>query len=192
MKKLIDLRAELKVPKSQYNSFGKYNYRSQEDILEAVKPLLKKYGLHLNITDEVVEVGGRVYVKAFVSIKDGDEIVTSTGYAREPENKKGMDESQITGTASSYARKYALNALFLIDDTRDADTDEYKHQANKASSEQVTLRREIEDMLISGENIIKEDVAEWTRKHLNDPADKLKKIKEKLSAHIHEVQDGAA
>lgn len=122
MKKLIDLRSELSVPKNHFNAFGKYNYRNQEDILEAVKPLLKKYGLLLTITDTVVEVCGRVYVEARVQIKDGEEIVTAQGFAREPENKKGMDESQITGTASSYARKYALNALFLIDDTKDADS----------------------------------------------------------------------
>lgn len=130
--KLIALIAELKAPKNQRNNFGKYNYRSAEDILEAVKPLALKYSLLPNLTDEVVIVGDRYYVKATASITDGETTFKSTGYARESDVKKGMDSSQITGTASSYARKYAMNGLYLIDDTKDADTDEYKQteQAN--------------------------------------------------------------
>lgn len=117
-----DIQHKLKAPKGQYNSFGKYNYRSCEDILEGVKPLLKEHNLALLIDDEIVQIGERYYVKATAKITDGREIVSATAYAREPDTKKGMDESQITGATSSYARKYALNALLCIDDTNDADT----------------------------------------------------------------------
>ena len=117
-----DIQHKLKAPKGQYNSFGKYNYRSCEDILEVVKPLLKEHNLALLIDDEIVQIGERYYVKATAKITDGREIVSATAYAREPDTKKGMDESQITGATSSYARKYALNALLCIDDTKDADT----------------------------------------------------------------------
>lgn len=120
MKKLSEIQMKLKTPKGQYNSFGKYKYRSCEDILEAVKPILD--GATLTLSDDIVEVGGRIYVKAVATIKDGEESVSVTAFAREAETKKGMDESQITGMASSYARKYALNGLFLIDDTKDSDT----------------------------------------------------------------------
>lgn len=123
---LAAVQAALKAPKSQYNSFGKYKYRSCEDILEAVKPLLKEHGLTLVLYDELTECGGRIYIEANVRVTDiesGDSI-SACAFAREPETKKGMDDSQITGTASSYARKYALNGLFCIDDTKDADTEE--------------------------------------------------------------------
>ena len=133
MDALKKIQAELKAPKGQYNSFGKYYYRSAESILEAVKPLLAKYGAELTLSDDIIEVGGRIYVKAIATITDGTGKVTATAFAREPEEKKGMDGSQITGTASSYARKYALNGLFLIDDTKDADTDEYHNQTTEPS-----------------------------------------------------------
>ncbi len=127
--KLLNVQTELKAPKSQYNSFGKYTYRSAEDIVEAVKPLAKTHRILLTISDEVIETAGRIYIKATAAVFDVDSperMISCTAYAREPESKKGMDDSQITGTASSYARKYALNGLFAIDDTKDADTDEYK------------------------------------------------------------------
>jgi hypothetical protein len=117
--KLASIQQTLKAPKGQMNTFGKYKYRSCEDILEAVKPLLGD--LVLTISDDIVEVGGRVYVKATVSLSSGSGNVLTTAFARESETKKGMDDSQITGSASSYARKYALNGLFCIDDTKDAD-----------------------------------------------------------------------
>ena len=120
--KLSQIQSEVKAPKGQFNSFGKYHYRSCEDIVEAVKPILNKHGFALLLNDEVTEVGGRVYVKATATITDGKESYAATAFAREEETKKGMDASQITGTASSYARKYALNGLFAIDDTKDADT----------------------------------------------------------------------
>jgi hypothetical protein len=122
MKKLIEIQNKLKCPKSQYNSFGKYNYRNCEDILEAVKPLCSAAGLLLTLDDEIVCVGNRLYVKATATLKDGETSLSVSAYAREAESKKGMDEAQITGACSSYARKYALNGLFLIDDTKDADS----------------------------------------------------------------------
>ena len=153
MKELMQIQAELKAPKGRYNSFGKYKYRSCEDILEAVKPLLAKCGCTMTITDEIVEVGGRIYVKATASIKTDADEVSVTAFAREPDAKKGMDESQITGTASSYARKYALNGLFLIDDTKDADTDEYAMQNGaqdiKTKKIDATKAKALEVMLLS-------------------------------------------
>jgi hypothetical protein len=122
MEKLIKIQNKLKAPKGQTNSFGGYKYRSCEDILEAVKPLCVAEGVLLTITDDIVMVGERVYVKATASINDGNIVYAVTAYAREALTKKGQDESQITGAASSYARKYALNGLFLIDDTKDADS----------------------------------------------------------------------
>jgi hypothetical protein len=123
MKELIAIQSTLNAPKGQYNAFGKYKYRSCEDILGAVKPLLNKFGCTLTISDDVVMVGTRIYIKATATITNsaGEKEVT-TAYAREEEQKKGMDGSQVTGAASSYARKYALNGLFAIDDTKDADT----------------------------------------------------------------------
>lgn len=126
--KLLQIQSELKVPKGQYNSFGKYRYRSGEDILEAVKPVNAKYGLLLHLKDEPVLIGDWHYIKATATITDGKDTLSVEAYARESLTKKGMDDSQITGTASSYARKYALNGLYLIDDTKDADTDEYQQQ----------------------------------------------------------------
>lgn len=133
MDALIKIQQELKAPKGQYNSFGKYKYRSAEDILEAVKPLLGKYNAQLTLSDEIIAVGDRVYVKAVATFTDGTAAEMVSAFAREPDDKKGMDASQITGTASSYARKYALNGLFLIDDTKDADTDEYAKQTGKGT-----------------------------------------------------------
>lgn len=120
--KLLSIQTELKAPKSQFNSFGKYHYRNCEDILEALKPLLKKYEATFFMSDEVVAIGNRIYIKATAKFIDGDIITTANGYAREDESKKGMDACQVSGAASSYARKYALNALFLIDDTKDSDS----------------------------------------------------------------------
>lgn len=134
--KLIKVQSELKAPKSKYNSFGKYKYRSLEDILEGVKPLLAKHKATLTISDDVVQIGERYYLQAratFIDTEDGN-IISNTALARESADKKGMDDSQISGTASSYARKYALNGLFLIDDTKDADTDE-AHIENEARAE---------------------------------------------------------
>lgn len=123
MKRLIDIQKKLKAPKNQYNSFGKYKYRSCEDILEGVKPLLAEVGLALVLSDEICLIGDRYYVKATAQLFDEENrvIFGASALAREEETKKGMDGSQVTGAASSYARKYALNGLFAIDDTKDAD-----------------------------------------------------------------------
>ena len=131
MDKLALIQKELKAPKSNFNSFGKYKYRSCEDILEAVKPLLAKNGCFLTLSDDIVMVGDRIYVKATATYREGKEELIVTAFAREEAEKKGMDASQVTGTASSYARKYALNGLFLIDDTKDADTDEFVQETQK-------------------------------------------------------------
>lgn len=122
IEKIVAIQSELKAPKGQYNSFGKYNYRSCEDILEGVKPLLAKHGLVLTIRDGIELIGDRFYVKATATITDGKEQLSTEAYARESAEKKGMDASQVTGATSSYARKYALNGLLAIDDTKDADT----------------------------------------------------------------------
>lgn len=136
--KLSSIQEELKAPKNAYNSFGKYNYRSCEDILEGLKPVLKKYKATLFISDSLELIGDRYYVKAAVRLVDIEtgETVENTAYAREELDKKGMDWSQITGATSSYARKYALNGMFLIDDTKDADTDEYQNQQNKKGAKE--------------------------------------------------------
>lgn len=139
--KLAAVQQELKAPKDKKNTFAGYTYRSAEGILEAVKPVLKKYGATITLSDEIVEIGGRIYVKATAKFIDfsAEMKITSvemtfsggisvTAFAREAETKKGLDDAQITGTASSYARKYALNGLLLIDDTKDPDTDEYQKQ----------------------------------------------------------------
>jgi hypothetical protein len=129
-KKLIEVQNELKAPKNQRNKFGKYNYRSCEDILEAVKPLLKKHGLTQIISDDAVCIDGWHYIKSTITLycnEDGKELECS-GMARESETKKGMDAAQITGSASSYARKYALNGLYAIDDTKDADSMDNKEE----------------------------------------------------------------
>ena len=137
LNELIKIQSTLKCNKSQFNKFGNYHYRSCEDILEAVKPLLQKHDCVLTLSDELVNIGERYYIKAAATIKNSNgEEETVNAYAREPLSAKGMSDSQITGTASSYARKYALNGLFLIDDTKDADTNAYKEQQQVVEEEQ--------------------------------------------------------
>ena len=127
IKSLIEIQAELKAPKDKTNTFGKYKYRSCESILEAVKPLLKKHGLVIRMTDKPVNIGERYYIEATVTLlNESGAGVSTTAYAREADGKSGMDPAQLTGACSSYARKYALNGLFAIDDTKDADTEEYQ------------------------------------------------------------------
>lgn len=170
-KKLCSIQSELKAPKGQYNNFGKYKYRSCEDILESVKPLLKKYGCVLSFTDEVVLIGDRYYIKATAMLTDTETecAIGTVAFAREPDEKKGMDESQITGTASSYARKYALNGLFCIDDTKDADTDEYQEQTKKVTKTK-TVTKTVEILcegckrpVEAGGNMTAEQVAEASK-----------------------------
>lgn len=153
--KLLNIQQELKAPKNQRNNFGGYNYRSCEDILEAVKPLLKANNCVLTIEDELVHVGERYYIRATATIADASkptDFYSNVAYAREPESKKGADESQITGACSSYARKYALNGLFCIDDVKDADATnthdkgEAKAEVKKASPKQIeVINKIIED-----------------------------------------------
>lgn len=133
--KLSQIQGELKSPKSQTNNFGKYKYRSCEDILESVKPHLQTHGLILTLSDLIVNVGDRYYIEATAKLTDGKDVVQTCALAREPISKKGADESQITGTASSYARKYALNGLFCIDDTKDADTMDNKKSTRDVAKE---------------------------------------------------------
>ena len=137
--KLAAIQQELNAPKGQYNSFGKYNYRSCEDILEAVKPLLKKYEVTLILSDKVESYGDRVYVQAtarLIDLQDGAEEISNTAYAREENEKKGMDASQVTGASSSYARKYALNGLFCIDDNKDSDKTNVEEDKGENKEEQ--------------------------------------------------------
>lgn len=130
--RLSEIQSKLNAPKNQKNTFGGYSYRSCEDILQAVKPLL--LGLVITINDDIVGVGDRIYVKSTATITDGENSISTTAFAREAATKKGMDDSQITGSTSSYARKYALNALLLIDDNKDADSHENRdHQAQQKS-----------------------------------------------------------
>jgi hypothetical protein len=130
--KLNKIQTELKAPKGQMNKFGNYRYRSCEDIMEAVKPLLAETKTILVISDDIVQVGDRIYVMAKVTFTDGEGTITNQAYAREEESKKGMDSSQVTGASSSYARKCALNGLFAIDDSKDADTDEHVNATKPA------------------------------------------------------------
>lgn len=133
IEKLSKIQQEMKAPKNLWNKFGNYSYRNAEGILEALKPFEEKYKVAVVLHDDVFHVGDRYYIKSTATLYDTetDESITTSALARESESKKGMDDSQITGTASSYARKYALNGLFLLDDTKDADTDEYQKQTQQ-------------------------------------------------------------
>ena len=162
--KLMNIQKELKAPKGQYNSFGKYKYRSCEDILESVKPLLEKYKVTIILTDKLEQIGERYYIRAKAMLIDteSNNSIENTAYAREEETKKGMDGSQITGTSSSYARKYALNGLLLIDDTKDADTDEFTKENNKGKTKEEPKEKKITpgqlkvlSKLYTGDNLVK-------------------------------------
>lgn len=156
--KLLNIQAELKAPKSQRNNFGKYNYRSCEDILEAVKPFLKKEKCVLVINDEVEKIENRYYLKAVVNLIDVEngESIKASAFAREEETKKGMDGSQITGASSSYARKYALNGLFAIDDTKDSDaTNQHDKKQNTAKQQSIIKQQIAEILKVKGINFDK-------------------------------------
>lgn len=184
--RLVCVQTELKAPKNQFNKFGGYHYRSCEDILEAVKPLCKKYGLVLTISDEVQAIGDRTYVVAKASVHDaeGESPIfcgTATGYAREAATKKGMDEAQITGAASSYARKYALNGLFLIDDTKDPDA--FDDEATKAAAKTAAPTEQAqpkESRSLTEYKKLMIIIQEW--------ADKTNRDAEKAKAHIEKKQ----
>lgn len=155
--KLMNIQQELKAPKGQYNSFGKYAYRSCEDILEAVKPLLKKEKVVLTISDELQYIGNRYYIKATVTLIDteSEATISNSAYAREEETKKGMDGSQITGASSSYARKYALNGLFGIDDNKDSDTANIQSKEEKEDKKASPKQIELIQKYYQGENLTK-------------------------------------
>ena len=155
--KLMNIQQELKAPKSQYNDFGKYAYRSCEDILEAVKPLLKKEKVVLTISDELQYIGNRYYIKATATLIDteSEAIISNSAYAREEETKKGMDGSQITGASSSYARKYALNGLFGIDDNKDSDTTNIQSKEEKEDKKASPKQIELIQKYYQGENLTK-------------------------------------
>lgn len=180
--KLLNIQRELKAPKGQYNNFGGYKYRSCEDILEAVKPLLNANKCILTIADSIEQIGNRYYILAKATLLDAesDETIVNTAYAREEESKKGQDGAQITGTASSYARKYALNGLFCIDDTKDADTDEHAKQTGaepkqekKASAKQIELLKKI--AAEQGKALDENAVKEWSMKKASDFISKYNK-----------------
>ena len=202
---LNKIQSELKAPKGQYNKFGKYSYRSCEDILEALKPHLLKYGCVVTLTDDMQLIGERYYLKATATITDADsgKSVSNVALAREDKERAGMSESQITGTASSYARKYALNGLFLIDDTKDADTDAYHEQTTdekqKEDPKVAAAKAKANDvkkllMKISGDKAIAQQV--WNEQYKADAGDIVKmnealiELQDKLR-RIEEMQNDA-
>lgn len=166
--KLLAIQTKLKAPKGQYNSFGKYSYRSAEDILEAAKPLNAEQGVLLTITDEIKEVGGRIYVVATATVSDGTDELKVSAFAREPENKKGMDESQITGATSSYARKYALNGLYAIDDNKDADTNEHKQQQENAPKKQPAQKQQQKQQQQQEKGFTEQELHELVEKYVRN------------------------
>ena len=176
IQKLLKVQAELKAPKGQYNKFGGYKYRSQEDILEAVKPLLNENGLMLTISDSIERIEDRYYIKATCAVTDGEKTIEVSAYAREPLSKKGMDDSQITGAASSYARKYALNGLFLIDDTKDADA-VHKHDNSDVTKDLAEALDKVQT--ISGLNELN-TFGDYPREAWKANADKAKQVIAKL------------
>jgi len=188
--KLNKIQTELKAPKGQYNSFGKYKYRSCEDILEAIKPFLTETKTVLTINDEIVFIGNRFYVKATAVLADCENensFIHNTAFAREDDSKKGMDGSQITGASSSYARKYALNGLFAIDDTKDADTDENaKQQRNstrtqepeRITKEDVQLLRDLcEQKGLDPDSVFPNGVENLTVEQMKEAYNKIGKLK---------------
>ena len=185
--KLLNIQSILKCNKGQYNSFGKYYYRSCEDILEAAKPICHVNGCTLTLSDEITMIGERFYIKAVATLTDIEtgEQYQNVAYAREETEKRGMDGSQITGTASSYARKYCLNGLFCIDDTKDADTDEYRQQTQHKQTPQKTSKEKAELEALAkrkGADLKKAfqyfEVADF--EHLSQP--QLEKLKAQLEA----------
>ena len=188
-KKLIEVQSKLKAPKNQYNSFGKYSYRNCEDILEALKPILKEVGATIIISDKVVSVNERYYVKATVKFIDTEtgEVVEASANAREEDNKKGMDSSQLTGSTSSYARKYALNGLFAIDDTKDSDFTNTHDKEDKKKTLEVISEAQAKRiyMLAKGKdtNMVKQILANYGFNESRDiTKDKYNYICEQIEA----------
>lgn len=208
--KLTFVQSELKAPKGQYNTFGKYNYRSCEDILEGLKPLLLKYKLAMFLTDEIIDKNNRFYVKStikLINIEKTEEFITVDSYAREEENKKGMDGSQVTGASSSYSRKYALNGLFAIDDTKDSDfTSGLNKEENKSENKSTVKKEEdkttennyisenqIKRMFVLAKGLTKEKVLEIIKKYGYESSKNIKKtdynkICEEIEANKNDKQ----
>ena len=157
--KLMRIQTELKAPKNLYNSFGKYKYRNAEGILEALKPLEEKYKVSFILQNEMIVLGDRIYVKAIATIMDVDteEMISTTAYAREAEAKKGMDEAQVTGATSSYANKYCLNMLLLLDDTKDVDSEEYQAQVKQPTAQKKAETKPTQDSRVLLREYIKEN-----------------------------------
>lgn len=192
IEKLNEIQQELKVPKSQRNDFGKYNYRSCEDILESVKPILGKTKTVLTITDEVVAIGNDNYVKAIATLFFEDEKLEVSALAKEAKEQKGMSSAQITGATSSYARKYALNGLFAIDDTKDADTQDNASVTPKTAPKSVETTEKV-SIRQKAENDIKNEDDVFGLNNLNTKIQQSKLItdkdKEELSFIINEKLD---
>lgn len=199
LEKLCNIQTELKAPKNQRNNFGKYNYRSCEDILEAIKPLLEKFRLVISLSDNVMLVGERYYVQVVATLTDvkTGEHISTTAFAREEEQKKGMDGSQITGTASSYARKYALNGLFAIDDAKDSDytnthnnNDTERNRANRTQNKStITLNMAKDIEVTAGEfkgktlwEVANEDLSIINNWYMSAKGDRKKALKLILDA----------
>ena len=186
--KLAIIQQELIAPKNQYNSFGKYNYRSCEDILEGLKPCLRNVRAAVTVSDEVVQIGERYYIKATATLHDAEsnESISNTAYAREDEGKKGMDVSQVTGATSSYARKYALNGLFCIDDVKDADTRDNRQNEAKEQKQAEEHQKEFENSVVS-EVKVKALVAKCEKEGV-DTAKILKLYKVKSFSELTELK----
>ena len=187
-KKLSLIQAELKAPKNLYNKFGQYYYRNAESIQEALKPFEVKYGVTTILNDSIEEIGGRVYVKATATIFDTEtgESIEVSAYAREAETKKGMDDAQVTGATSSYARKYALNGLFLLDDTKDVDSEEYQTQA-KGEANKATPKKESKSKAETQEPtkpLTDEEMQFLTKRYTGDNLQKLLDF-----YHIEKIED---
>ena len=192
MKELINIQAVLKAPKDKHNSFGKYNYRSCESILEAVKPHLKDEACTLTINDEIVQVGDRYYIKATATLRNSaGEVAMATAFAREEEDKKGMDAAQVTGAASSYARKYALNGLFAIDDTKDPDTDEHYKRTHQADQPKPKAKLVINDAMIDNKDRLGKMLKVLEAAYAKDPQGfaVIRHLRDELGAEFEDNAD---
>lgn len=192
MKELINIQAGLKAPKDKRNTFGGYNYRSCESILEAVKPLLKTEACTLTINDDIVQVGERYYIKATATLRNSSgESVSATALAREEETKKGMDGAQVTGAASSYARKYALNGLFAIDDTKDPDTDEHYKRTHQADQPKQKAKLVINDAMIDNKERLNKMLKVLEAAYAKDPQGfaVIRHLRDELGAEFEDNAD---
>ena len=192
MKELINIQSFLKAPKDKRNTFGGYNYRSCESVLEAVKPLLKAEACTLTINDDIVQVGERYYIKATATLRNSSgESVSATALAREEETKKGMDGAQVTGAASSYARKYALNGLFAIDDTKDPDTDEHYKRTHQADQPKPKAKLVINDAMIDNKDRLGKMLKVLEAAYAKDPQGfaVIRHLRDELGAEFEDNAD---